>query len=114
MPAAAGTAFNWVFVPSGIWTKIFSGPLVTGFPYQALELAVAGSGSSTTWTLEGISASPPYYVFVGGTTRFVDFHGSPPVGHTGRASVWVAFAVSPWAEFNLLTNNSCFAHMACY
>jgi hypothetical protein len=114
MPAAAGTAFNWVFVRSGIWTKIAGGPLVTGLLFQGLELATAAPGitRTITWTLEGISASPPYYVRGGGTTPGVRFFGSPPVGHVGFYSVVVAFAVSPWAEFNLLTNTNCFAHIA--
>ena len=114
MPAAAGTAFNWVRVSSGVWTKLAAGPLVTGLPFQGLELATTAPGISRTitWTLEGISASPPYYVRGGGTTPAVRFFGSPPVGHVGSYSVTVAFGLSPWAEFNLLTNTTCFAHIA--
>jgi hypothetical protein len=108
MPAAVGTAFNRV------WTKIAAGPLVTGFPLQGLELAPATvfPRGTITWTLEGISASPPYYVRGGGTTTTPFFLGSPPVGHVVNYAVVFAFAVSPWAEFNLLTDKNCWAHIA--
>ena len=114
MPAAAATAFNWVLVRSGTWTKIFSGPLVTGLPLQALELRTAAPGVTGTiaWTLEGISASPPYYFWGGGRFPGAGFSGAPPVGHVGSYAVVVAFAVSPWAEFNLLTDRNCYAHIA--
>jgi len=114
MPAAAATAFGWVLVRSGIWTKIAAGPLVTGLPFQGLELATAAPGITGTiiWTLEGISASPPYYVRGGGTYPAARFFGSPPVGHVGSYPTLVAFGVSPWAEFNLLTNRNCWAHIA--
>jgi hypothetical protein len=114
MPAHAGTAFNWVRVSGGVWTRIWSGPLVTGLPFQGLELAAFGPtpGRTLTWTLDGYSPLAPYYNRSAGTTR-VFFAGAPPVGHLGPSS-WAAvlwFTPSPWADFLILTNAPCFAHI---
>ena len=116
MPAAVGTSFNWVPVSAGVWTRIGSGPLITGLPFQALELAAFGptrGGRTLTWTLDGYNALLPYYNRTAGTTT-VFFVGAPPVGHLGPGS-WAAvlsFTPSPWAEFLILTNAPCFAHIA--
>jgi len=110
--AAVGTAFNWVRVTGGVWTKIWQGPLVTGLPFQALEVhPVGGSISTINWTLDGISAAPPFYQRETGTTRAF-FAGAPPTGHSAPWAVVLSFVVSPWVEFNILTNIPCFAHIA--
>jgi len=112
MAAAVGTAFNWVRVTGGVWTKIGQGPLVTGLPLQALEVhPTSGIIRTINWTLDGYSAAPPFYQRETGRTRTLSF-GSPPTGHTGDYAVVLAFAVSPWAEFNILTDIPCFAHIA--
>lgn len=112
MPAAVGTAFNWVFVRSGVWTKIWQGPLVTGIPFQALELAATSfAGRRITWTLDGFSVSPPFFQRNAGVST-VPVSASQPVGHFSSWAGVFSYAVSPWAEFNLLTNNNCWAHIA--
>ena len=82
MPAAVGTAFNWVRVSGGVWTKIASGPLVTGLPFQALELAasVPTPGRTINWTLDGYNALVPYY-----NRTAVDF-GIPEVRQRAQLS----------------------------
>jgi len=113
MPAAVGTAFNWVRVSGGVWTKIASGPLVTGLPFQALELAasVPTPGRTINWTLDGYNALVPYYNRTSGTTRAF-FFGAPPVGHIGSWAAILSFTPSPWADFVILTDAPCFAHIA--
>lgn len=80
---------------------------------QALELAAAGPTPRTiAWTLDGYNALAPYYNRTVGATR-VFFIGAPPMGHIGPP--WagiVSFAPSPWADFLILTNTPCFAHIA--
>ena len=111
--AAVGTAFNWVLVSGGVWTRIWQGPLVTIFPFQALELG--GSAASTTirWTLDGYSAVVPFYQRHGGTTIAPNVGGpGNPIGHTGLYATVLSYHVSPWVEFWLLPNVRCFAHIA--
>jgi len=109
--SGVGTAFNWVSVSGGVWTRIWQGPLIAIFPFQALELATLSGISSIGWTLDGYNAAPPFYQRFGGVTN-VGFAGSPPMGHTGAYATVVSFRVSPWAEFWILTNKACFAHIA--
>lgn len=112
--AGAGTSFNWVRVSSGVWTRIWQGPLIAGVPFEALELGTTGiSGTSITWTLDGYSASPPFYARNAGSTvpRAV---GPAPVGNTGSFAAVLSYAFSPWVEFWILTNGSCFAHIALF
>ncbi|MCJ8156396.1 hypothetical protein [Sphingomonas sp. LaA6.9] len=112
--AAAGSAFNWVTVRSSIWTKIWQGPLVVqGVPYQFLELAVqnpANISRMITWTLDGYSAAPPFYQRSMGTS-LAPATFAPPIGYTGSTAVVLAFLISPWVEFNILTNSNCTAHI---
>jgi prepilin-type processing-associated H-X9-DG protein len=109
--AAVGTAFNWVLVSGGVWTRIWQGPLVPLFPFQALELGTLSGISNIRWTLDGYNAAPPFYERHGGRTN-VGFAGNPPTGHTGSYAAVVSFRGSPWAEFWILTNSACFAHIA--
>jgi len=113
--ALVGSAFNWSFVKSGIWTRIYMGPLISGTPFQVLELATAvrGSTATITFTLDGYSASPPFFHRFPGAIR-TSFAGSPPLGSTGRWAVILAYPLSPWAEFWLLPNANCFAHIAAF
>jgi hypothetical protein len=113
MPAALGTAFNWVTVSGGVVTKIAQGPLIQGLPLQALELGRFGPGPSgpIAWTLTCYSAAPPFYSMISGTVT-PGFFGAPPVGHTGFYAAVLAFHSSPWVDFNLLTSKVCFAHIA--
>jgi hypothetical protein len=106
-----GTAFNWVSVSSGVWTRIWQGPLVNIFPFQALELATTGGLATITWTLDGYSAAIPFYERHGGSTR-AGFAGSPPMGHTGSYADVLLYHPTPWVEFWILTNRTCFAHIA--
>jgi hypothetical protein len=88
--------------------------MVSGIPFQALELATTGSPSaSITWTLDGYSAAIPFYSRFGGTTS-VGFAGATPMGHTGSYAAVLGFHVTPWVEFWLLTNRPCFAHIAVF
>lgn len=113
--AVLGTMFNWVRVSSGVWTVIGRGPLIQGFPLQALELIPATPGPKlVSVTLDGYSASPPFYER---DTNTVDMTGegimtSTPIGHTGNYALVLAYSVSPWVEFWLLLNRSCFAHIS--
>ena len=114
MPAAVGTAFNWVRVSGGVWTKIASGPLVTGLPFQALELAAfspTARGQTINWTLDGYNALAPYYSRSSGTIR-VFFAGAPPVGPGASWAAILSFTPSPWADFVIFTDVPCFAHIA--
>jgi hypothetical protein len=112
--AAAGTMFNWVFVRSGVWTRIWQGPLLQGLPFQGLEFA---SGSNiagfVTWTLDGYSAAAPFYERSTGTGP-VNASGNPPTGHFLSYAAVLSFRVSPWVEFNILTNRSLWAHIAVF
>jgi hypothetical protein len=109
--AVAASAFNWARASSGVWTRIAMGPLVSGLPFQALELATMGGTASISFTLDGYSASPPFYERDVGTVR-TSFSGSPPLGSTGNWAVVLSYRLSPWAEFWLLPNRPCFAHIA--
>jgi hypothetical protein len=112
--AVAGSAFNWVRVSGGVWTRISQGPLVSGLPLQALELATLGAPSAViSFTLDGYSASPPFYER---DTNVVTtgFAGSPPVGSTGIWAVVLSYRLSPYVEFWLLANTPCFAHIAMF
>ena len=52
--SGVGTAFNWVQVTGGVWTRIWQGPLVAVIPLQALELGTtAASSTKITFSLDG-------------------------------------------------------------
>jgi hypothetical protein len=94
-------------------TKIAEGPLITGLPYQALELGRVSAAPSgvITFTLTGFSSAPPFFSTTAGTAS-PGFFGAPPIGHTGFYAAILAFVPSPWVEIFLTTNTSCFAHLA--
>lgn len=114
MAAAVGTAFNWIFVRSGVRTRIAAGPLVTGLPWIALEmLATSFTTRRVSWTLQMFSASPPFFqTLTGVNTLFVST--TLPTGHIADWQAVFGFAVTPWAEFYLTTNRNCWAHIAMF
>ena len=110
--AIIGTSFNWIVVPGGTWTRIAQGPLIIGLPYEALELGFTAPPSGmVTFTLDGYNSAPPFYQRVMGTA-FCGVFSGPPVGHTGSSAALVSFQSSPWVEFWLLVNRTCWAHIS--
>src|SRR5262245_706136 len=112
--AIVGTSFNWIKVFGGTWTRIAQGPLIIGVPYEALELGLTAPPSGTvTFTLDGYNSAPPFYQRVAGTASLGVF-ASTPVGHTGNSAALVSFHSSPWVEFWLLVNRTCWAHISAF
>jgi len=115
--AIVASAFSWVRVRSGAWTRIAQGPLTPFGPIQWLELAPAASGPSmVSITLDGYSAAPPFYTR---DTNTYDMTGlgietSQPIGSYGRAAIVTAYPASPFVEFWVLLNRGCWAHMAVF
>src|SRR4029450_6606864 len=98
MPMAA-SAFNWVSVSRGVFTRIYSGPLVTGTPFEVLELALmSGPAATVVFTLNGYSAAYPFYTSNVNNSVLTSFAGSPPVGSTGNWAVILPYNVSPWSS----------------
>ena len=112
--AVAASAFNWVSVRSGVWTRIAMGPCVSGTPFQVLEMTLTGPAGAITFTVDGYSASPPFYQRIGGTNPTGSSGAAPPLGSTGNWAAMFAFGVSPWVEFWLLTNRNSWAHIAMF
>ena len=114
--------YNWVGVIAGTWTRIAAGPLVTGLPVVWVEFIRAAPGlpnAPITFTVDGYSASPPWYTRTTGTgTAWAQAPGGFGGTRSGAdASTGVPggvpefFALSPWIEFWVLTSRPCLAHV---
>ena len=112
--AFVASGIPWTPVSARVWTRIAQGPLIQGLPFQFLQLAPFGFTPprtvSVTWTLDGYSASPPFYARTAGTTPASS--GVLAAGfEVGSTAVMTSFHSSLWVEFWLLTNVACFAQM---
>lgn len=111
--------FNWVSVIAGTWTRIAQGPLVQGSPVQWVEFARPAPGlpdAPINATIDGYSASPPYYARSGGPgTAYMQIPGALGGISTGTGlldeSFMIAFPLSPYVEFWVLTDLNCLAHV---
>jgi hypothetical protein len=112
--AILASAFSWVRVTSGVWTRIAQGPLVQIGPIQALELVPTTFTSTVSITLDGYSAAPPFYERDFNTVDLsaIGPTNSLPFGSTGNWQMVVSYRISPFVEFWILLSRSCWAHMA--
>src|SRR3954454_17717370 len=89
---------SWTPVRAGVWELIYRGPFANGFPIQWLKIRQPVAGlppAPITFTLDGYSASPPFYFRQRATATA--WKRSP--SGTWPAAMWLNFWLSPWAEF---------------